>query len=435
MPIEGNTAAASQVEDTEPKPLPDKKDTLENLAELLVAFFNGVSSGNVSSVVQSTRSVNIETNALYVAYAVRVLCYAITGILLFGAAFVYHCCAGTLAEMGYAKTVQKIFFGRKRDIALSCLFALLGGILQATQMGILAAEKNEIVVGFGYLLIIFSGYLTGGGSLTNAAKSLMLESPEATQAPSDQASVEPASLAGNNQKTTLENYLRLILSFRNAAIAGAGTGLAYSATSTSVDVDRLLLNYAMIQLFFGTLVNLFTYASLLYDSYCIDRSKRVGAINTFNGHFSGTKLQITLAGKLAFFGALILILQSFFPTKNPVALQIAEWLLSASGFLTGSKVTALFARMKNTGAALNESVAETAAASSTVVLQSPHQDDDSGNESQLRQPPPTPTTPRAAASIFAREPFDESAHNSAKARIPQSTHTVVGMGASQMSRS
>ena len=127
-------------------------------------------------------------------------------------------------------------------------------------------------------------------------------------------------------------------------IAAGGTGLGYSATSNEVEVDKLLLNYAMIHFFYGALCGLFTYVSLLYDACCTDRSERLGCANMVDCHFSGVKLQITLSGKSSFFGALILLIQSM-TKKNPVALVMAEWLLGMSGFLTGSKVTGVFAKM------------------------------------------------------------------------------------------
>ena len=322
-----------------------KPSTLENLAELLVAFYNGASSSDVSNMARFATSATIPTELLFLNNVMRTLCYAVTGLMLFGGAFVYHLCAGTVQEHGPKKLFESIFSGRNRDILLSCFCMLIGGILQSTQTNRAAAEKNTVIVGFGYLFIIFAGYLTGGGSLKHAAQSFS----QVTQSrdPVLNATVLEQSITTlpANKKDNLENYLRLILSFRNAAIAAGGTGLGYSVTANVVEVDKLLLNYAMIHFFYGVFCGLFTYASLFYDACCTNRSQRLGCVDTFDGHFSGIKLQIVLSGKASFAGALILLIQSM-TTKSPVALAMAEWFLGISGFLTGSKVTSVFERMK-----------------------------------------------------------------------------------------
>lgn len=334
-----------------PKSEEKPKDTLENLAELLVALYNGASTADISSLARFASSASISTDLLFLNFSVRVMCYAITGVVLFVGAFVYHACAGTITAEGFKSVFEKIFSGRKRDILLSCFSALVGGSLLSSQTNKQGPHKNAVIIGFGYLFVMFAGFVVGGGvsSIKSTVKSLKAQSQEATLEPIDQLSLDrglPAidPTTSGNKKDNLEHYLRLILSFRHAAIAGAGTGLTYSATQGNVQLDKLLLNYAMLQLFYGALVNIFTYISLSYDSCCTDRSKRLGGVNIFNAHFSGIKLQITLSGILGFLGALILLIQSL-TTKNPVALQIAEWLLSVSGFLTGSKVTAIFAHM------------------------------------------------------------------------------------------
>src|SRR3989338_1502068 len=135
-----------------------KKNWLDHLMDLAVAFHSASLASGGATVVTSSSNDSILTSEIFLNQAALAVFFsAVIFILLF-----FHLlsdyCTGRTSEEGCGRALARTMSGKKRQTVLSAAFSLIGGAMMFTQIN---GDRSKFVLAFSILAQLFSGVLIG----------------------------------------------------------------------------------------------------------------------------------------------------------------------------------------------------------------------------------------------------------------------------------
>lgn len=310
----------------------ESKDKLFELLKILLGARNAVNS-SASSLQSNAINDILQTSVFFITHACRQLFFNFLGLFLFAFSIAYDIGVGRHQHLGYRKILEEHAEGKGLRLAIGFLSGAAGaGILYSQQD---PDNRDNVLLTLSWILLSFCGYATSEGDLAGTISSILKKikddhSPEA---------IEQMQFKLGDTKGVLENLMQLVVSYRNSVQSSGASNIVGNGRATTLSAENLQTSYALVETVFGAAITFLFLFSLGYD-ICSGRAKRVGFAKTWEGHFSGKRADLSIAGTLSLSGGTILLI---FPPNSTTltgisALAFANAFLFVSGVLTGPKV-------------------------------------------------------------------------------------------------
>lgn len=307
------------------------QDDFSALCALLISIRYAIHSGNPADLAKFLTTDSVSTANLFSTHSLREMYVGACGLTLFLFTAVYDCLSNYDIEGGIKSALKRRLPPKNLRLFITFLFATTGGALLFSQRHTEAGQRNWAILAPGYLFLAFSGYASSSGNEDKLVQSLR-------ESFSNQA-IDVTENPVSNKKTKLKSFLMMIVSFRNAMLAGGSSDLVGASSSDAVNVNGVLLNYAVLELFYGSAVILLILISLFYD-LCSGRAAKSGFLKVFDGHFSGENLKLSISAAMSITASILLFYESAknVKEKSQTVAELVRLLLYTSGALTGSKI-------------------------------------------------------------------------------------------------
>jgi hypothetical protein len=145
--------------------LENKKNSFQMVLDLLLAFRLSAHTSGVASASSASSSKEVAFNS-----AMMELIYGSFGMALFLVAISYNCLATKNESVDKYTILKELFSGKKLQYFISYGLSLIGSCLWRSQLDLVEVNQSKHVLVAGYILLGFSGFLTGIDSTKTAAQ-------------------------------------------------------------------------------------------------------------------------------------------------------------------------------------------------------------------------------------------------------------------------
>jgi hypothetical protein len=363
------------------------QDDFSALCALLMSVRYAIHSGNPADLAKFLTTDSVSTVNLFSTHSLREMYVGACGLTLFLFTACYDCLSNYGVQGGIKSALMRRLPPKNIRLFITFLFATVGGALLFSQRHTAAGQRNWAILAPGYLFLAFSGYASSSGNEDKLIQSLR----ESLSSQPIDVTETPVS----NKKTKLKSFLVMVVSFRNAMLAGGGSDLIAASSSDTTNVNGVLLNYAVLELFYGTAVILLIFISLFYD-ICSGRVTKSGFLKVFDGHFSADNLKLSISAGMSITASILLFYESAknVKEKSQTVAELVRLLLYTSGALTGSKIQDLLKYFLQLGGNLSQqSSSESDAPQAAAVDSSPN------------EPIATPASEMRSAPVLVNTPL------------------------------
>lgn len=141
----------------QPVILPEgKKNSFQTVLDLLLAFRLSAHTSGVASASSASSSKDVAFNS-----AMMELIYGSFGMALFLVAISHNCFSSANEQQDKSTVLKELFSGKKLQYFISYGLSLIGACLWRSQLDFSDGQQNKHVLVAGYILLGFSGFLTG----------------------------------------------------------------------------------------------------------------------------------------------------------------------------------------------------------------------------------------------------------------------------------
>ncbi|MCX7120613.1 MAG: hypothetical protein NTZ67_02380 [Gammaproteobacteria bacterium] len=167
----------------------------QRFLEMLVSSRSALLTGGLTAIAATSSSDAMTSDDIARAQTILATFYGALGLIaIFSSFIVRHFSEDPM----YQESAYKNLTGKRFELSASCLFSLIGAILNYSQLGATADQKNKYVMGFSALFWILSGYfISPDASRTQATGTAarITEQPDGTIlfSPSRRRSILPSA--------------------------------------------------------------------------------------------------------------------------------------------------------------------------------------------------------------------------------------------------
>ena len=139
----------------------DTKNVLEQLMQLVTSYRNSVLSGGGSNVVGSSNGKGLVSRELQQNYALIEILFGGINTGLFLGSIAYDVLSGRARRVGFAKTWEGHFSGKRAELIVASILSLTGGLLMLIIPAASEGTNAQSALEFARTFLYFSGFLTG----------------------------------------------------------------------------------------------------------------------------------------------------------------------------------------------------------------------------------------------------------------------------------